>query len=676
MSFLKQLQFAFLISISIVCLAIPSAAADSKALDIIDANEIRNLGQQSLLVYDNFLESNWPKIVHYNSCGKFFNPANSHQLFQQSNKLKDSLQIINNRQQTIQHLIANYNKPDWDKRFGRTNIWRQLKLDIYLSSLMICYSDYFSALVSKPNKRNKIATTALIKLKQLQKKNTTAKDKLLESKFSSLLGNNILAVKLALEIIKDSTVSDEIFWQAILQKLAIENSGRKNIHCENIEKIVNQFIQSDLTNNFQLWLKLSLLQRDCNSHNFEPLIKKWPQLSSIVGKIIFTDLEHDHDQDLNKFNNFDIRLVATVCLDLQPETYCDLIDKLLKIEKFQSVELFLAKAATMRDIDQLRYAEFLIDAAICYRNQADCLLAVDMNSIAQEAVKISCYIFNHSDQTTDKNNPTRLRAIAIIDNYNQITDSCDLPMVLAHGIMLKKIGKSKESQNIFNQLAGSGDRNISNRAKTFLALIELAQFKESTNPLTIYRQQSLLNQLAKITLSDIDFSDSHFVIKFISNIINKIEIFDAPKSIASNCLTVISKYKQCLNHDITISALEAESAAIADELQILERTIHGMDLTAFPARVQARIAQSSSNHILAATCWQTVLAAENSSSNRYEQSWHWWRAKYYQLYNLHKSRQLDCSALSRNIAILQTSYRNIPALWNQKLSLLDQNCDN
>jgi hypothetical protein len=53
-----------------------------------------------------------------------------------------------------------------------------------------------------------------------------------------------------------------------------------------------------------------------------------------------------------------------------------------------------------------------------------------------------------------------------------------------------------------------------------------------------------------------------------------------------------------------------------------------------------------------------------------QRSWKWWRAKYYELYCWSKLPQTKKADVAHSVEILESSFRNIPPLWAEKLSLL------
>ena len=69
-----------------------------------------------------------------------------------------------------------------------------------------------------------------------------------------------------------------------------------------------------------------------------------------------------------------------------------------------------------------------------------------------------------------------------------------------------------------------------------------------------------------------------------------------------------------------------------------------------------------------------ILKSEPASSH--QQSWRWWRAKFYELYCLAQLSPIQKEKVLHTIEVLENSFQNIPPLWAEKLESLKHRCQN
>lgn len=73
----------------------------------------------------------------------------------------------------------------------------------------------------------------------------------------------------------------------------------------------------------------------------------------------------------------------------------------------------------------------------------------------------------------------------------------------------------------------------------------------------------------------------------------------------------------------------------------------------------------------AARDWQTVRSAfEPQNRTEKSRSWHWWRAKYYELFCCAKSADVSREDVKHAVRILQTLYAPPPGIWQERLKAL------
>jgi len=92
-------------------------------------------------------------------------------------------------------------------------------------------------------------------------------------------------------------------------------------------------------------------------------------------------------------------------------------------------------------------------------------------------------------------------------------------------------------------------------------------------------------------------------------------------------------------------------------------------------RCRARLFSEQGKFEQAAELWAKITKIQkNKLPEADQQSWKWWRAKFYELYCWSKCPQTKKKEILHTIEVLQNSFTDIPPLWAEKLNLLKQQC--
>lgn len=69
--------------------------------------------------------------------------------------------------------------------------------------------------------------------------------------------------------------------------------------------------------------------------------------------------------------------------------------------------------------------------------------------------------------------------------------------------------------------------------------------------------------------------------------------------------------------------------------------------------------------------WQGIRhACEPTDKIKRTRSWHWWQAKYYELFCYSRLPQVTKEDLTHAVQVLGALYDDIPDCWNRKLAAL------
>ena len=92
-------------------------------------------------------------------------------------------------------------------------------------------------------------------------------------------------------------------------------------------------------------------------------------------------------------------------------------------------------------------------------------------------------------------------------------------------------------------------------------------------------------------------------------------------------------------------------------------------------RCRARLLTAQGKSTEAARLWAQLANMQKiESQQKNQQSWKWWRAKFYELDCFSKMPQTDNRGILHTIEVLENTYTDIPPLWAEKLNLLKIHC--
>ncbi|GAI12323.1 unnamed protein product, partial [marine sediment metagenome] len=90
-------------------------------------------------------------------------------------------------------------------------------------------------------------------------------------------------------------------------------------------------------------------------------------------------------------------------------------------------------------------------------------------------------------------------------------------------------------------------------------------------------------------------------------------------------------------------------------------------------RCRARLFCKQAKFDKAARLWAKIAKIQkNKLTVANQQSWKWWRAKFYELHCWSKCPQAKKKEVLHTIEVLENSFTDIPPLWAEKLSSLKQ----
>ncbi len=234
-------------------------------------------------------------------------------------------------------------------------------------------------------------------------------------------------------------------------------------------------------------------------------------------------------------------------------------------------------------------------------------------------------------------------------------------------------------------LADSGRPDIMQRA---LQILDYTDYQNTEQFLLLKcRLYRLLNRPDDVVETLIIFDDNSrlcsFTLSFLTDVLLEIETCqDTVKDYSrfiNNCFLLSSGIIDCAPDASKLAGqivnLEFEvilnSYRAADKSHLAERidnltALLGSDNIDI-VRIKARYSMVQGQFADAARLWAKLAAAHNSVNSQ-SKSWHWFRAKYYQIYCLEKSTPADSEKIIHAIDVIVHSSEDIPLFWQKKFT--------
>jgi hypothetical protein len=193
-----------------------------------------------------------------------------------------------------------------------------------------------------------------------------------------------------------------------------------------------------------------------------------------------------------------------------------------------------------------------------------------------------------------------------------------------------------------------------------------------------------------LAIQDDSGSLAPIVLELLAEVVEKIDEFetkpDNPYSlqIMENCKKLAQFCYSTLNDrqsglflaEISVFAADKNRENLLEADKLLNNlAADAQDEDVDLLRCRARLLCEQAEFDEAARLWAKIARIQkNKLPEANQQSWKWWRAKFYELYCWSKCPQTKTEQVLHTIEVLENSFSNIPPLWTEKLNSLKHLC--
>jgi hypothetical protein len=208
------------------------------------------------------------------------------------------------------------------------------------------------------------------------------------------------------------------------------------------------------------------------------------------------------------------------------------------------------------------------------------------------------------------------------------------------------------------------------------ALQQLARFDESAHYMLL-------------AVQDDSGSLAPIVLELLSEVVEKIDEFETEpanpyspqmencKKLAKFCYSTLNDRQSGLFlAEISIFAADKNEEKLLEADKLLNHLAgDSKDIDVDLLRCRARLFCERAKFDKAAPLWAKIAKTQkNKLPQADQQSWRWWRAKYYELYCWSQYTQTEKEEVLHTIEVLENSFTSIPPLWSEKLNSLKHLC--
>ncbi len=255
------------------------------------------------------------------------------------------------------------------------------------------------------------------------------------------------------------------------------------------------------------------------------------------------------------------------------------------------------------------------------------------NKLRREAINIYCQTALESGD----NSP----AEKMLEILAKTKTTAGINLDLLNAQVLQRLGKLDESAHYMLLAVQNDSGSLAGAVKQLLAEI-IDNFEEfSTEPSNPYSIRMIENckELAQFCYSSLKDRQSALFLAEIS------------------VLAANKNKEKLLEADKFLNNLAADD----DDVDLL--------------RCRARLFSEQAEFEKAAPLWAAIAKMQkNNSPQTNQQSWKWWRAKFYELYCWSKYPQTEKKDVLHTIEVLENSFTDIPPIWAKKLNSLKRLC--
>ena len=689
----------------LICLlSVPAVCAENPPT----AEDIATLREETQTVVARFMTGTFRIRMQYAYSGRFLSAREREQLQFSAIEAQAALANIAESQRKTRALIEQYEGEDWDVLYGETGLWRRLSGDIYVTAASRCEIGLYEALAADEDDRQAIAERIAQDVRELDETYDTALLDLLRARTMAAAGADQRHVREALaEAEGHPDVRPVTAFRAAIEQVRL--SGPTST--QEFDGLLEQLQGSELADDTELLLSLTfVLRHHGNTDALANVLSRRSELPDVFGQLALADLTHMLEQ-----NAFEIEEIAPIEADLacvamlkkMTATRAELAKRLAESERLRSAATLYACGATMAETEPARACQLLVEAGRIQREQPNQWLGLTGETIVRESMEVAQRCFAAQGCEPE------LVVETVEQGQMMLEGPVDLHVQYTYSLALMEAGQREKGMEVLAGLAKSEETGTPESLRSTIlttysqlliaeeadaqmqgvvALLNEKKIESDPNlcvwrSLALQRMGKASEAIRSMTAIEQAGLCEHAAtaLGLLAEVVGQIERYDLSdkemNTLGTDGVRLARFCYRCLNGaEKRLAALYAAEAQVLGNSSDAEKLLGarrfldefvGRESRDFEAvRCRARLAMAQYEYMDAAADWRRLASAhERSGRIDGENSWLWWRAKYYELLCCAESGRIDQSQLLHTINVLQ-AVGDLPTPWKARFSEL------
>ncbi|NLH16464.1 MAG: hypothetical protein GX455_07795 [Phycisphaerae bacterium] len=369
-----------------------------------DSQWVESTGRQIRQTADAYLRETARARFEYEYTGRFLNEASRTALLQQSQKLREQLNPLLQKQKERLDLIERYNGADWDELYGRTGLWRRLRTDWLSGNWWTAQADYYSALASASPQRESLCRQILEQHQGQAEPFGGPAGRVLTARVLALKGEtNPADRKQALEILdtiianSSPSIPDPVRLSAMIQSFSIQGK----IEPQQIQSLAALCRKETCADQFELRLSAGFLELrlKCGTMTILSDLPTPSSARSFAGSILLAELDDAFRggrlgrEVVSGYPLAAVRLAVEAAEAEGPQKYRDLLAELCKIPALSNPQIYYAAGRAWQEDSPVRAMEYYLRCSAEQHRQPDANLPIEPLALAEQAARLAIRIF-------------------------------------------------------------------------------------------------------------------------------------------------------------------------------------------------------------------------------------------------------------------------------------------
>ncbi len=340
----------------------------------------------------------------YEYTGRFLDEGGRQALLEQSQKLREQLIPLLQKQKEFLDTIEKYNGADWDELYGRTGLWRGLRSDWLSGNWWTAQADYYHAMALSGPQRESICRALLQQCQSGAEPFAGPAGRILTARVLALMGETDPAArKQALDILEPFVAdpSGAIPDPVRLSALIIYYSLKEKIEPQQIQSLAALCRKETCADQLELRLSAGLLELRLKTGTMTILSELGARspARSFAGSIVLAEMadgfrqRHLDREALSRRPLAAVRLAVEAAEQAGPQKYRELLAELCEVGALARPQIYHAAARAWQEASPARALELYLRCSAEQQRQPDANLAIEPLPLTEQAARVAIRIF-------------------------------------------------------------------------------------------------------------------------------------------------------------------------------------------------------------------------------------------------------------------------------------------